>query len=159
MLGERRASFGEHQMWLHSLRRSYDSLRAEAASGREEGELKDSGSGRKELACFLPPPEMPQPEETPLASGHSESDDVALSSDFDRALDFDDFNEPVYRSLGLVLAAEDAAVISEEEIPIEPVYRGRLRAREDEDEEGVADTVWLASMPPLVKRQRAAICV
>lgn len=108
---------------------------------------------------------MPIPSPFDLSGGRPEGAHATSSDDgigfrvglHDQSLDdYDD--EPVYRSLGACLGFEDGADISEaQEVGHEPpTYRG-LGAMDDSmiESEDDADAMWLASMPPLVQRQRA----
>jgi len=88
-----------------------------------------------------------------------------LTAGFDRALDFEEFEEPIYRSLHLSNFAASAANFEpdDQEVGHEPpVYRslgGGLGAHDLDEVAGEsdddADASWLRSMPPLVQRQQA----
>jgi len=87
----------------------------------------------------------------------------SLAQGFDRALDFDDFEAPVYRSLDM--GGEPMGYVSDGsdfEVGHEPVYRslgfddGAFEADPAVDES--LDAEWLATMPPLIHRQSARMC-
>lgn len=133
------AAFVSHAAWVRSLRESYDSQRlSQHLEPDGDGDGSEAGSS--------------------ASIALSAADPVDQLAHFDRALEFEDFDEPVYRSL--VLAGYDAYDGYEGQdfaSGHEPVYRClglEAPALEfDDAADSPMDSKWLATMPPLIHRQ------
>lgn len=141
------SDFEAHQRWVRYLRESYDSRRE---SMREESSMRSldtpsDGGGASASGSGAD-------------AGDSHVVEREMAHAFDRALDFHDFDEPVYRGLGLDYGGEHQEI--DFEVGHEPVYRclgledGTIDFRDAPQDESM-DTDWLATMPPLVHRQAA----
>ena len=136
-------AFENHSAWIRSMRRSYQERRnsscsVESSFGEEEHHEELMGINRGSYA-------MP---------GVDTSD---MAADFDRAVDLDEIDGPVYR--GGLMPIGGAAYFTEEVYDEAPVYRsfdlqGAAAPSLTPSPEAFED-VWLQSMPPLVERQTA----
>ncbi len=139
------SAFEEHAEWVRSLRASAESLR-DSQRGSEHGSERvdlpgEAGGGSNAGGQF---------------DGGVMADELAPA--FDRALDFQDFDdEPVYRTLGLNLYGYGSDHSQDFEVGHEPaLYRSfdyNLSGDDYPAENEVMGSDWLATMPPLVHRQ------
>eukprot|EP00966_Prymnesium_polylepis_P209332 4849521-Prymnesium_polylepis.1 len=156
--GQSDSEYEAHLAWVRSLQLQRASMRESSRS------MNSSSMGFQELS-------------DPLALSRTETGQQSdawpqtartrvegeMTAAFDRALDFEEFDEPVYRGLQLGSFPADTVAFEDQEVTDDaPVYRSLgglglgLGGDEgmDDDDDG-DDTAWLASMPPLVMRQRA----
>ena len=152
-------AFLEHQQWLESLRVQYCAMQQRTTSGDSPRACPVGGaalSPSPRIACTgasLPPPPM-------VWALHEEANEGFGTLGLDGlALDVDDFEPPVYRSLGGFAESDWVDVNSVDD---EPVYRSlSLSDSESFNETRSMDSeaagVWLESMPPLLCRQRAGV--
>ena len=147
-------AFNEHQAWLHELR----VMHAAHMAGTSTAVTQHSPLPAPPMMWALPDEANDVPSGFGGFDGH-EVTNVACFGGFDGhyasvALQDDDFDAPVYRSLGNVFSEDALDLASDDEspryrsLPIAPAASARPRANE-------ADEAWLASMPPLIKRQKA----
>lgn len=89
-----------------------------------------------------------------FGGGIASFDDAPFAS---VALDDDDFDAPVYRSLGSILGAEAVGALDLAVEDESPRYRscGGMPMTEQPLSEQDAEAAWLESMPPLIRRQQA----
>merc|ERR1711998_814621 len=130
-MGQQQQAFMEHSAWVASLRAEYERLQSSS---------------------------LPQPPAAWNFPAHP-AEPPPLHEVFNEALDLEDFEGPVYRSMGAV-----AWQPCDEELDFErPVYRS-LGGLAGADEAGNAElassrddalAAWEQSMPPLVQRQHA----
>lgn len=153
-------AFEDHCRWIRSLRESYDSIRAsEQDSQRYQDSLgEDSGGpgvgighdGETGRVARL----LAERFDQPITAEQ-------LAYGLDRALDIQDFDEPVYRGLDLIGSEH-----SQQDFEVghdcydfeEPVYRGLgsyITGTDSDSVDSPHDSEWLATMPPLVHRQSA----
>ena len=149
-------AFEEHARWVRSLRDNFSSQGRQLTTGGHPVEdLLDASEmlSRSPPAAATGWPAEASPGEMGVRSGDG------FTASFNRALDFEDFEEPVYRGFGLSAFAANGSEPEPQEVGHEPpVYRslgGGVGGRDGADSDDGADTPWLASMPPLVQRQRA----
>ena len=139
-------AFNSHAAWVHNLRRSYEERRNSALSVEESSRDEDMAfEDSLSRASYTMP-------------GVDASELSGMVQDFDRAVDLDEIDGPVYRG-GIMPAGGafyDAEVYDEA-----PVYRSFDLAGVVGDAPALApspeafDNVWRQSMPPLVERQTA----
>ena len=139
-------AFNSHAAWVHNLRRSYEERRNSALSVEESSRDEDMAfEDSLSRASYT----MPGVDALELSG---------MVQDFDRAVDLDEIDGPVYRG-GIMPAGGafyDAEVYDEA-----PVYRSFDLAGVVGDAPALApspeafDNVWRQSMPPLVERQTA----
>mmetsp|Transcript_31508 Transcript_31508/g.53914 ORF Transcript_31508/g.53914 Transcript_31508/m.53914 type:complete len:179 (+) Transcript_31508:68-604(+) len=154
------AAFEEHVSWIRSMREAAGSqLALDARRSASDLDLRDLGDGDLPSARLS----WSESERGGDAAGESQgaeygregADAIELAAGLDRALDFDDFEEPIYRSLGYL----HSAGVDDQEVGHEPpVYRslgGALEGGCDDDFSAADEGMWPLSMPPLVSRQRA----
>jgi hypothetical protein len=133
-----RRSFHQHNEWIQSLREDFNarvSLASDVDHGEDEGRGWTFHEEHEELDVRAAAWDSEE-----LAAG------VELAGSFDRALGFDDFDEPpVYRSVGIMGELPDEEYA---DCPVAPRMLRRQSTAEVEAE-------WLSEMPPLVCRQNA----
>merc|ERR1711998_663740 len=115
-------AYAAHEEWMSALRKDFDSC----------------ASASDVPSCIAP--SLPQ---AAVPAGHGFE---GASAD----VDLSDFEEPVYRSLGVAVTD---LVLSDSETE-SPVYRSLDRCSSKRSRDMDMDT-WLESQPPLVRRQRA----
>lgn len=144
------AAFADHQSWLQSLY----AARERAGAGADAA----CATGAPPRAHQLPSP-LPH---VPMMWAQDGGIDVPFSGlalDGEVALDDDDFDGPVYRSLGSLTSFADGGggeALYGDDFD-EPVYRSLSSAPLAFGGEGPArdEQLWLQTMPPLLCRQRA----
>jgi len=145
------AAFVDHQSWLHSLY------------------ARKRGAGGADTACATGSPPCAQQLSSPQSLPHAPmmwAQDEVLDATFsgmaiggEIALDGDDFDGPIYRSLGSLTAfAEGGDALDGDDFD-EPVYRSMSAAPLDasgdrQDMREGDEQLWLQTMPPLLCRQR-----
>lgn len=141
-------TFESHQLWLANLYAEHARL-----SGRDESEASPSAAA---------PAALPSP---PMVWAHPEEANNIEHSFAGINLDYDDFDAPVYRSLGSALFSSGSgdSVFAAEEPDEMPVYRGLNLAAAFAEAEPAPEAQqdpreqWLATMPPLIQRQKAGL--
>mmetsp|Transcript_27705 Transcript_27705/g.41827 ORF Transcript_27705/g.41827 Transcript_27705/m.41827 type:complete len:140 (-) Transcript_27705:541-960(-) len=131
-------AFEDHCAWVRSLRESYDSLYDSRAGDSVRVNNADAErSGR-------------------LSVGSMRGDaGMDLAGEFDRVVDLDEYDEPVYRGGTLNFSPDLELEVGHEP----PVYRSFGDLDFEEELAPVAmepdslDRGWLATMPPLIHRQ------
>ena len=140
-------AFDEHQAWLQNLRTMHEQHMAKVAQPQQPSPLP------------VAPMMWGMPGMAGSWAGSSVDEAFAGIAIVDRPVDEDEFDAPVYRSIGGAMLGEAGASSSfgaeEEE---SPRYRSLSGAAEEEGygmsmEDATA--AWLESMPPLIRRQNA----
>jgi len=155
------AAYEEHQNWLAQLRGVQDALERSAGGDANAAAAARAAMRQLEEQQQLPSPHFSSPS-LPRARMAWGEQNALLDAEFaGLALDGDDFDVPVYRSLGSFSSGTGISprfTADDLEADFEPpVYRGMgapapapASAAPELDAEA-----WLAAMPPLIRRQRA----
>ena len=149
------AAFLEHQQWLESLRAQYSAMQQRTTSENSPRACPVGGAALSPLprvACTgsLPPPPM-------AWALHEEANEQFGAFGLEGlALDVDEFDPPVYRSLG---GFTESDWVDAHSVDDEPVYRSLSLSDSEsfKEPESEAAGAWLESMPPLLCRQRAGV--
>ena len=158
--------FNEHVDWLRSLRAQYDAevigvTRSPSLSqpvGFGDSPFSSPFNSPRSHASASTDVGAAALPEAPMAWGAYRNDEADYGYGFGSiSLDDSAFDEPVYRSMGSIMAG-DAEFVDDPSYGMAdeaPIARGFSFGSLDEGLDEASEKKWLSAMPPLIRRQKA----